>query len=86
MAGMGLLLSCAQAPSTPPPSYRMSMASINALTNALIYFEEKRSQVYVTIVDRSGDGHTFYVDHAGLGREEALALLKAKQQELSNAK
>jgi hypothetical protein len=64
----------------------MSIASINALTNGHIYFEEQRRHVYVTIVDPSGDGHTFCVEHDGLGREKALALLKAKQEELNKAK
>lgn len=86
MAGIGLLLSCARSPSKPPPAYRMSIASINALTNGHIYFEEQRSQVYVTIVDPSGDGHTFCVEHDGLGKEKALNLLNAKQQELNKAK
>jgi hypothetical protein len=56
------------------------------MTNGHIYFEEQRRHVYVTIVDPSGDGHTFCVEHDGLGREKALALLKAKQEELNKAK
>lgn len=55
-------------------------------TNGHIYYEERRSQVYVTVVDSFGDGHMFYLEHDGMSKAQALDLLKAKQQELNNAK
>ena len=81
-----LFLSCARCTSKPPPVQCMNIEKINALTNMHIRFEELRGQIYVTTVDRFGDGHMFYVEHDGLSKEKTLNLLKAKQQELDKVK
>lgn len=55
-------------------------------TTAGFTYEEDRGAIFVTVIDRYGDGHIHRLDLGDLTRAEALDLLAKKQAEFGHRK
>jgi hypothetical protein len=49
---------------------------------AQMSFQERDGGIFVTVVDKSGDGHIHKLSYEGISKQQALELLKQKQTEL----
>lgn len=65
-------------------SYRKTnLAIIQQMTSGkIVSCEEKYGEVFVLLADKFGDAHHSIVLHPGVSNEDALAAIKAKQEEL----
>jgi hypothetical protein len=65
-----------------PSGFRVGVETVQQIRDGQISFEEKNEDIFVSITDRYGDCHLHVLDHKGIPREKALAILKQKQMEL----
>jgi hypothetical protein len=55
---------------------------MNPTNTAQISFEERGGEIFVTVVDKYGDGHIHKLSYEGISKQKALEMLKQKQTEL----
>jgi hypothetical protein len=71
---------CKPAPSSCPT---ISLQEVQAMSSGhIVGYEEKGGEILVSIGDKYRDCHIFLLQHPGVTREEAIAILQAKQVEL----
>ena len=66
-------------------AFPLSLGTVRKLdpTNtAQIAFEEKGGEIFVSVTDKQGDGHCHKLSHEGISKQQALEILKQKQNEL----
>jgi hypothetical protein len=85
LVGLAVLAACAPEPWFPTLDIEIVRQMTPGNTRQLS-FEETRSRVLVTVVDRYGDSHTHELVHPALSRPQAVALLTRKQAELALGK
>lgn len=56
---------------------------MNAANTGQIEFEERGGEIFVTVIDKYGDGHIHLLNHEGVSHQDALSLLRQKQSELN---
>ena len=84
-AGLALCLGaagCGQHQSLAFPLSLETVRQLSATNTAQISFQERGKEIFVTVVDKHGDGHIHKLSYEGISRQQALDLLKQKQTEL----
>jgi hypothetical protein len=71
---------CARQSSAFPLDMR-TVRELSRANTAQMSFEESGGDIFVTIVDKSGDGHIHRLSLDGTTRQQALVLLRQKQAE-----
>lgn len=85
LAGLLVLLLCCGGCARESPAFTLDVATLRQLsaeTTAGITYEEDRGTVFVTVIDKHGDGHIHRLILGEVTRAEALELLGQKQAEL----
>ena len=77
LAGIG----CKRQPSAFPLSLQ-TVHQFDPTNTAQISFEERGSEIFVSVTDKHGDGHIHKLSYDGISKQQALILLKQKQTEL----
>ncbi len=75
------VVGCRRQPSAFPLSLQ-TVGELNPTNTAQITFHEQGGEIFVTVVDKSGDGHIHQLSRGTNSPQEALELLRRKQMEL----
>ena len=84
-AGLALCLGaagCGRQQSSAFPLNVETVRQFSPTNTAQISFQERGEEIFVTVVDKHGDGHIHKLGYEGISRQQALELLKQKQAEL----
>ena len=73
---------CGRQQSSAFPLSVETVRQMSATNTAQISFQERGEEIFVTVVDKHGDGHIHKLSFEGISRQQALELLKQKQTEL----
>ena len=73
---------CRQQQSSAFPLSVETVRQMSPTNTAQISFQERDGEIFVTVVDKLGDGHIHKLSYEGISRQQALELLKQKQTEL----
>jgi len=65
-----------------PTGFPLSVATLQRIDSGSIVFEERQGKIVVSVTDKFGDSHIHLLNHDGMSKAEALAILKRKQVEL----
>ncbi len=64
----------------------IELKSIELMQTGSILIEEKKGEIFVTVVDRYGDSHRFLLKHDSVPKNEAVQILSNKKLELEKVK
>ena len=81
-----LIMTCAGC-ARESPAFTLDIEALRQLgpeTTAGITYEEDRGTIFVTVIDKHGDGHIHRLILGDVTREQALGLLDKKQAELGD--
>jgi len=84
-AGLVVLLLCCTGCARESSAFTLDIEALRQLspeTTAGITYEEDRGTVFVTVIDKHGDGHIHRLVLGDVTRAQALELLDQKQAEL----
>jgi hypothetical protein len=85
LAGLLVILLCCAGCARESPAFTLNIEALRQLspeTTAGITYEEDRDAVFVTVIDKHGDGHVHRLVLGDVTRAQALELLSQKQAEL----
>ena len=68
--------------SPKPSALTISILTVVKMDSGSLEFEERQGRIMVSVTDKSGDCHVHLLNHAGMTKADALAVLEAKQGEL----
>lgn len=70
---------------TPEPTgFPLSTATVQKIDSGSIAFEEKKGKIVVRVTDEYGDTHTHILNHDGMPKADALAILAEKRMQLQD--
>jgi hypothetical protein len=69
-----------------PTGFPLSIATVQKIDSGSIDFEEEQGKIIVRVTDKFRDSHIHILDHDGMTKADALAILEAKQAELKGEK
>jgi hypothetical protein len=64
------------------PLSLQTVRDLNPTDTAQITFQEQGGEIFVTVVDKSGDGHIHKLSRGTNSPQQALEILRQKQREL----
>lgn len=65
-----------------PTGFPLSIPTVQKIDSGSLVFEERQGKIMVSITDKFGDCHIHILNHDGMAKADAIAILKRKQQEL----
>lgn len=69
-----------------PSGFPLSIATVQKIDSGSIEFEERQGKIVVFVTDEFGDSHIHILNHDGMSKADALAILAEKQEQLQDKK
>ena len=69
-----------------PTGFPLNIPTVQKIDSGSIDFKEKQGTILVGVTDKFGDHHIHILNHDGMTKADALAILKTKQEELKSKK
>ncbi|MEI8064309.1 MAG: hypothetical protein WCH84_09620 [Verrucomicrobiota bacterium] len=65
-----------------PSAFPLNLATVEQVHSGRLSFKERGDEIFVSVIDRFGDGHIHILNYQGQTKPRALEALRKKQTEL----